>query len=232
MGNWCFKDGTISFQEIFHLYRKHGSGGQIQKTLQNIPQLQQFNMRQIGTCLDTGSYGSVVKVEIVCAEKLVELINPGNQGIQCMVGMFYNECRLLDFVNTTERLKGSQISCIHPVRSAIANQQLILQATRMMQAKWSSHRGGQQFKFIVVGTHCNKVKEELILMFENELVYHSHSYILSLVNSQIPNSENEEVFEEIQQPPEVLRDIDHHDKATTVIKVTQKQTGEGRGRLN
>ena len=22
-GNWCFKDGTISFQEIFHLYRKH-----------------------------------------------------------------------------------------------------------------------------------------------------------------------------------------------------------------
>ena len=22
-GNWCFKDGTISFQEIFNLYRKH-----------------------------------------------------------------------------------------------------------------------------------------------------------------------------------------------------------------
>ena len=23
-GNWCFKDGTISFQEIFDLYRRHG----------------------------------------------------------------------------------------------------------------------------------------------------------------------------------------------------------------
>ena len=25
-GNWCFKDGTISFQEIFDLYTKHHSG--------------------------------------------------------------------------------------------------------------------------------------------------------------------------------------------------------------
>ena len=25
-GNWCFKDGTISFQEIFDLYRMHHSG--------------------------------------------------------------------------------------------------------------------------------------------------------------------------------------------------------------
>ena len=25
-GNWCFKDGTISFQEIFDLYRRHHSG--------------------------------------------------------------------------------------------------------------------------------------------------------------------------------------------------------------
>ena len=25
-GNWCFKDGTISFQEIFSLYRKHCPG--------------------------------------------------------------------------------------------------------------------------------------------------------------------------------------------------------------
>jgi len=25
-GNWCFKDGTISFQEIFDLYRIHYSG--------------------------------------------------------------------------------------------------------------------------------------------------------------------------------------------------------------
>ena len=25
-GNWCFKDGTISFQEIFDLYRKHHCG--------------------------------------------------------------------------------------------------------------------------------------------------------------------------------------------------------------
>ena len=25
-GNWCFKDGTISFQEIFDLYRKHCPG--------------------------------------------------------------------------------------------------------------------------------------------------------------------------------------------------------------
>ena len=24
-GNWCFKDGTISFQEIFNLYRKHST---------------------------------------------------------------------------------------------------------------------------------------------------------------------------------------------------------------
>ena len=25
-GNWCFKDGTISFQEIFNLYRKFSAG--------------------------------------------------------------------------------------------------------------------------------------------------------------------------------------------------------------
>ena len=32
-GNWCFKDGTISFQEIFDLYRLHGSGKRLRLTI-------------------------------------------------------------------------------------------------------------------------------------------------------------------------------------------------------
>ena len=104
----------------------------------------------------------------------------------------------------------------HPVRSAITNRQLILQAARTMQAKRSTRRGGQQSKIIVVGTHRDKVwwwkrldviaavnrelKSILLPMFKEELmVYRSHDEILFPVNSLMPNREDERVLEEIRQ---------------------------------
>ena len=104
----------------------------------------------------------------------------------------------------------------HPVRSALTNRQLILQAARTMQAKRSTRRGGQRSKIIVVGTHRDKVwwfkrsdviaavnrelKSILLPMFEEELmVYRSHDEILFPVNSLTPNREDERVLEEIRQ---------------------------------
>ena len=102
----------------------------------------------------------------------------------------------------------------HSIHSALTNRQLILQAARTMQAKRSTHRGGQRSKIIVVGTHRDKLwfqswaiaamnrelKSILLPMFEEELmVYRSHDEILFPVNSLTPNREDERVLEEIRQ---------------------------------
>ena len=104
----------------------------------------------------------------------------------------------------------------HPVPSFLTNRQLILQAARTMQAKRSTHRGGQRSNMIVVGTHRDKlwwwkrldviatVNRELnsILLpaFQKELiVYRSTDEILFPVNSLTPNKDDEMVFEEIRQ---------------------------------
>ena len=101
----------------------------------------------------------------------------------------------------------------HPVSSALTNRQVILQAAATMQAKRSSHRGGQQSKIIVIGTHRDELssprdiaavnkelKSILLPAFQKELiVYRSTDEILFPVNSLTPDTDDKMVFEEIRK---------------------------------
>ena len=78
-------------------------GEQIRQELQDAPRLRSFiicNVRPTGRQLGGGSYGTVEELKfdgLVCAGKKLydSLINPENQGAQCLVDKYYKECRLL-----------------------------------------------------------------------------------------------------------------------------------------
>ena len=79
------------------------SGEELRKALQAAPQLHSFILPDVtptGRQLGGGSYGTVEELEIdglICAGKKLydTLIDSGNQGAQCMVAKYYDECILL-----------------------------------------------------------------------------------------------------------------------------------------
>ena len=106
---------------------------------------------------------------------------------------------------------GRAFTC--PIPSSLTNRQIILQAARTMQAKQSTHRGGQRSKIIVIDTHRDEVSSPtaiaavnrelnsiLLPTFKKELiVYRPTDQILFPVNSLRPDTDDEIVVDKIRQ---------------------------------
>ena len=100
-----------------------------------------------------------------------------------------------------------------PIASALTNRQIIQQFIHTMQAKRCSKRGGKHFKFMVIGTHRDRLwftsstlaafnrelKSMFIPAFQQELiVYRSVDEILFPVNARNPNQDDENTFDRIR----------------------------------
>ena len=154
---------------------------------------------------------------------LLHMIDTGGQPefMEVMPCLIHNSNLTVIVVDLTQSLDAYPKLAFHrdgkgfrrPIASALTNRQIIQQFIHTMQAKRCSKRGGKHFKFMVIGTHRDRLwftsstlaafnrelKSMFIPAFQQELiVYRSVDEILFPVNARNPNQDDENTFDRIR----------------------------------
>ena len=154
---------------------------------------------------------------------LLHMIDTGGQPefMEVMPCLIHNSNLTVIVVDLTQSLDAYPKLAFHrdgkdfrrPIGSALTNRQIIQQFIHTMQAKRCSKRGGKHFKFMVIGTHRDRLwftsstlaafnrelKSMFIPAFQQELiVYRSVDEILFPVNARNPNQVDENTFDRIR----------------------------------
>ena len=160
---------------------------------------------------------------------LLHMIDTGGQPefMEVMPCLIHNSNLTVIVVNLTQSLDAYPKLAFHkdgkgfrqPIASALTNRQVIQQFIHTMQAKRCSKHGGKHFRFMVIGTHRDRLwftsstlaafnrelKSMFIPAFQQELiVYRSIDEILFPVNARNPNQNDENTFIELGTVSEEL----------------------------
>ena len=157
--------------------------------------------------------------------ELLHMIDTGGQPefMEIMPSLIHNSNLALLVLNLAQSLDEYPHFAFHddgtafkrPLPSVLTNRQVIHQFACTLQSKWSKHKGSQQFKVSVIGTHRDCVKgklSEILTLVNKELksiflpamedeliVYRSSDEITFPVNLLNPDENDEKVLELIRR---------------------------------